>query len=94
MDWDDAMAVLGGWAGRPVVVVPYLEPGLSLAPVEAPLVLDHSRRGVVKLDMPGMPIALRKATFIDADWVPGQEDRGLSVVQGGTRVDVFLAEGR
>lgn len=92
MEWDDAMAVLGAWAGRSVVVVPYLEPGLSLAPVTAPLQLDHSRSGVVKLDIPGMPIALRRATFLEADWVPGQEDRGLSVVQGGTRVDVFLEE--
>jgi hypothetical protein len=86
------MRVLDAWAGRAVVVVPYLEPGLSLTPVNAPLRLDHSRRGVVKLDMPGMPIALRRATFLHAGWVPGQEDRGLSVVQGGTRVDVFLED--
>lgn len=86
------MTVLSAWAGRSVVVVPYLEPGLSLAPVTAPLRLDHSRSGVVKLDIPGMPIALRRATFLEADWVPGQEERGLSVVQGGTRVDVFLEE--
>jgi hypothetical protein len=92
MEWEDAMRVLDAWAGRAVVVVPYLEPGLSLAPVTAPLRLDHSRNGVVKLDMPGMPIALRRATFLEADWVPGQEERGLSVVQGGTRVDVFLEE--
>jgi hypothetical protein len=92
MEWEDAMRVLDAWAGRAVVVVPYLEPGLSLAPVTAPLRLDLSRNGVVKLDMPGMPIALRRATFLEADWVPGQEERGLSVVQGGTRVDVFLEE--
>jgi hypothetical protein len=94
MEWEDAIAVLDAWAGRPVVVVPYLEPGLSLAPVSAPLLLDHSRRGVVRLEMPGMPIALRRATFLEAGWVPGQEERGLSVVQGGTRVDVFLADER
>jgi hypothetical protein len=86
------MEVLGAWAGRVVVVVPYLEPGLSLAPVTAPLRLDRSRRGVVKLDIPGLPIALRRATFLEASWVPGQEQRGLSVVQGGTRVDVFLED--
>ena len=90
MDWDDAMEVLDAWAGRTVVVVAYLEPGLSLVPVTAPLRLDRSRPGVVKLDMPGLPVALRRATFLEADWVPGQEERGLSVVQGGTRVDVFL----
>jgi hypothetical protein len=90
VEWEDAINVLDAWAGRVVVVVPYLEPGLSLAPVTAPLRVDHSRPGVVKLDMPGLPIALRRATFLEADWVPGQEERGLSVVQGGTRVDVFL----
>ena len=92
MDWEAAVAVLESWAGRPVVVVPYLEPGLSLAPVKAPLLLDRSRSGVVKLDMPGLPIALRRATFLEADWVPGQQERGLSVVQGGIRVDVFLED--
>ena len=92
MEWEDAVAVLEAWAGRPVVVVPYLEPGISLAPVTAPLVLDRARNGVVKLTMPGLPIALRRATFIEAGWVPGQEERGLSVVQGGIRVDVFLED--
>jgi hypothetical protein len=92
MDWDDAIDVLDAWAGRTVVVVPYLEPGLSLTPVTAPLRLDHARRGVVRLDIPGMPIALRRATFLEAGWVPGQEERGLSVVQGGARVDVFLTD--
>jgi hypothetical protein len=88
------MDVLVSWAGRAVVVVPFLEPGLSLPPVSAPLRLDDSRRGVVKLDIPGMPIALRRSTFLEAGWVPGQEERGLSVVQGGARVDVFLVEER
>jgi hypothetical protein len=90
VDWEEAMELLDDWAGRAVVVVPYLEPGISLAPVTAPLRLDRSRRGVVKLDIPGMPVALRRATFVEAGWVPGQEERGLSIVQGGTRVDVFL----
>lgn len=84
------MEVLDAWAGRTVVVVAYLEPGLSLQPVVAPLALDRSRRGVVRLDVPGMPVALRRATFVEAGWVPGQQTRGLSVVQGATRVDVFL----
>lgn len=92
MEWEDAIEVLESWAGRSVVVVPYLEPGLSLPPVTAPLRLDTSRAGVLKLDMPGLPIALRRATFLEAGWVPGQEERGLSVVQGGTRVDVFLED--
>jgi hypothetical protein len=94
MDWEDAIEVLRTWSGKPVIVVPYLEPGLSLAPVSAPLSLDESRAGVVKLDMPGLPVALRRATFLEAGWVPGQEERGLKVVQGGVRVDVFLADGR
>lgn len=90
MEWDEAIAVLAEWEGRDVVVVPFLAPGLSLEPTVAPLVLEHPARGVVRLDLPRMPIALRRATFIEAGWVPGQDERGLSVVQGGVRVDVFL----
>lgn len=84
------MDVLDAWTGRTVVVVAFLEPGLSLQPVVAPLQLDQSARGVVRLDVPGMPVALRRATFIEAGWVPGREGEGLSVLQGGARVDVFL----
>lgn len=97
MQWEEAMEVLAGWAGRTVVVVPYLEPGISLEPVVAPLRVERPRSGVVRLDLPGMPVALRRATFLEAGWVPGQERRGLSVVQGAARVDVFLdgdGEGR
>jgi hypothetical protein len=90
MDWEEAIEVLETWDGREVVVVAYLHPGLSLAPVRAPLRLDRTASGVVKLDVPGMPIALRRSTFLEAEWVPGQEERGLAVTQGGTRVDVFL----
>ena len=93
MEWDEAIAVLDAWTGREVVVVAYLSPGLSLAPVTAPLRLDRSERGVVRLEVPGMPVALRRSTFIEAGWVPGQEERGLAVTQGATRVDVFLEDG-
>jgi hypothetical protein len=90
MEWEEAMGVLDGWAGRRVVVVPYLEPGISLIPVEADLGIERPKTGVVRLTMPGMGIALRRATFIEAGWVPGREDQGLSIVQGGVRVDVFV----
>lgn len=88
--WDEAVEVLEGWSGRDVVVVPFLEPGISLEPTVAPLVVERAGTGVVRIDLPTMPIALRRATFIEAGWVPGQDERGLSVVQGGVRVDVFL----
>ena len=87
------MTVLHGWAGQDVVLVPFLEPGISLEPSEGPLQLDEPRRGVVRLHV-GVTVALPRATFIEADWVAGQEERGLSVVQGGTRVDVFLKDGQ
>jgi hypothetical protein len=90
VDWDDAIAVLAGWEGRRVVVVSYLEPGISLRPVRAELGLERPRSGVVRLDLPGLPIALRRSTFIEAGWIPGRDDLGLSVVQGGVRVDVFV----
>ncbi len=87
------MEVLLDWEGRDVIVVPFIGPGLSLEPLQGALVLEHPRKGLVRLRMPQMAIALPKATFIDAGWVAGQEERALSVVQGGARVDVFLDEG-
>lgn len=86
------MEVLLDWEGREVIVVPFIGPGLSLEPLRGALVLEHPRKGLVRLRMPQMAIALPKATFIDAGWVAGQEERALSVVQGGARVDVFLDE--
>lgn len=92
MTWDETVAVLRRWAGRRVIVVAILEPGISLAPFTGPLALEETERGVVRVRAgeEGQPIAVRRATFIEADWVPGQEDQGLSLVQGGVRVDVFL----
>ena len=87
------MEVLLEWEGRDVLVVPFLEPGISLEPLRGALKLEHPKKGLVRLRFPEMAIALPKATFIEAGWVPGQEDVGLSVVQGGTRVDVFLDRG-
>jgi len=84
------MEVLLEWEGRDVVVVPFLGPGISLEPLAGTLKLEHPRRGVVCLRFDSMTIALPKATFIEAGWVPGREDNGLSVVQGAARVDVFL----
>ena len=90
MAWDDAMSVLDAWRGRRVLVVPFLHPGISLTPVAAELDVERPRGGVVRLAIPGMGIALRRSTFIEAGWIPGQERRGLSVIQGGARVDVFV----
>lgn len=87
------MEVLLEWEGRHVVVVPFLSPGLSLEPLTGELKLEHPRKGVVRIRLPSMGIALPKATFIEAGWVPGNEEIGLSVVQGGARVDVFLDGG-
>lgn len=91
MTWEEAVAVLRDWASREVIVVAILEPGISLAPYSGPLEVDDVQRGVVRVRAgDGAPIAVRRATFIEAGWVPGQDERGLSLVQGGVRVDVFL----
>jgi hypothetical protein len=93
VNWDDAVDVLRGWEGRGVVIVPILEPGISLTPFTGPLVLAEPKAGVlrVRVDPHDEPyISLFRATFLEAGWVAGREDRGLSVLQGGTRVDVFL----
>lgn len=92
MTWDEAIGVLRGWAGRQVIVVAILEPGISLAPFTGALALDEGARGVVRVRAgdEGQPIAVRRSTFIEAGWVPGRDEDGLSLVQGGVRVDVFL----
>lgn len=89
MEWADAMAVLAEWDGNDVIVVPFIGPGLA-RPFRGVLQLQQPDRGVVRLRFPEMGIVLPRATFIDADWIPGQEDRGISIVQGAARVDVFL----
>ena len=88
--------MLRGWAGRPAVIVPILEPGISLTPMQGVLAVDDARNGVLRIrvgDEPEPFVSLFRATFLEAGWVPSREDRGLSLVQGGTRVDVFLNEG-
>ncbi|HEX8208303.1 MAG TPA: hypothetical protein VF587_19725 [Solirubrobacteraceae bacterium] len=93
MTWDDVVAVLREWEGRDVVIVPILDPGISLTPFSGPLAVDEPKGGVIRIrtDPHYEPyISLFRATFISSDWVAGREERGLSVVQGGTRVDVHL----
>ncbi len=93
MTWDDATALLRSWEGRPVVVVPILEPGISLTPMTGLLTVEEPKGGVLRLRVGREPepyISLFRATFLSAGWVAGREERSVSVVQGGTRVDVFL----
>jgi hypothetical protein len=90
VEWQEAIGVLVEWEGSDVVVVPFLGPGISFRPLRGTLKLEHPRKGVVRLVLPSMSIALPRATFIEADWVAGRDEQGLSVVQGGARVDVFL----
>ena len=95
LDYDDAMAVLIGWEGRRVLVVAFVEPGVSLRPFSGRLSVADEGHGVVRAAIEpdhGAPvrIAFPSGTFHDAEWVPGLEDRGLSIEQGATRVDVFL----
>lgn len=78
-----------------MVIVPILDPGISLTPFSGPLAVSEPRAGVVRMRVEPHEepyISLFRATFISAGWVPGREDQGLSVVQGGTRVDVFVEE--
>ena len=84
------MAVLADWSGRDVIVVPFIGPGMALRQLTGPLTVEQPSRGVVRLRFAEMAIALPRATFLDADWVAGQDDRGLSILQGAARIDVFL----
>ena len=95
MDYDQAMDVLRSWAGRTVTIVAFVEPGVSLHPFSGSLTIEdpgHGMiRGVVAADgAEPVRIAFPSGTFHEADWVPGQAERGLTVVQGATRVDVWL----
>lgn len=98
LDYDDAMAVLIGWDGRRVLVVAFVEPGVSLRPFAGTLSVHDDEHGVVRAAVdPGgrgapVRIAFPSGTFHDAEWVAGMEDRGLSVEQGATRIDVFLED--
>ncbi len=86
------MAVLAEWAGREVIVIPYVEPGLSLRPLRGPLEVRQPRSGVVQLRVGERSVVLPETTFIEAGWVPEQEGRGLAITQGGVRVDVFAED--
>lgn len=96
LDYDDAMGVLIGWEAREVLVVAYLEPGVSLRPIAGTISLDDDgrvvRATITAPDRDPVRIAFPAATFHDAEWVAGMEDRGLSIEQGATRVDVFLED--
>ena len=94
LDYDDAMAVLVGWEGRRVLVVAFVEPGVSLHPFAGVLSVDddgRELRAVISVpDRDPIRIAFAPAVFHDAEWVPGMEERGLSIDHGATRIDVFL----
>jgi hypothetical protein len=93
VNWEEVVGVLRAWEGRAAVVVPFLLPGISLTPFAGPLSVDEPKGGVLRLRLSAEPepyISLFRATFIEAGWVAGREDQGLTVVQGGTRVDVFV----
>lgn len=98
LDYDEAMGVLIGWEGRRVLVVAFVEPGVSLRPFAGRLSVTDDDRGVVRgaIDPEDgrdpVRIAFPSGTFHDAEWVPGMEERGLSIEQGATRVDVFLED--
>ena len=85
--------MLRGWEGHGAVVVPFLLPGISLTPFFGALTLEEPKPGVLRVRLGPEPepyISLFRATFLDAGWVAGREEQGLSIMQGGTRVDVFL----
>lgn len=95
MDHAAAIGALEKWTGRPVLVVAFVAPGFSLRPMAGVLTVERDDRGVQRAVVTpprGEPtrIAFPEGLFHEAGWVPGHENRGLSVVQGATRVDVFL----
>jgi hypothetical protein len=98
LDYDDAMAILCSWEGRDVLVIAFVEPGVSLRPFGGILSVTDDGHGMLHAEVSPGPgtqvvrIAFPSGLFHDAEWVPGMEDRGLSIEQGATRVDVFLED--
>lgn len=94
MDHAEAMEVLQSWAGRQVIVIAFVEPGVSLHPLGGRLRCEPGERHstLAILEPLGTRIAFPSATFHEAGWVPGNEGSGLSVIQGATRVDVFVED--
>lgn len=97
LDYDEAMGVLVGWNGRRVLVVAFVEPGVSLRPFAGELTIEDASAAMLHAAVADdgtrpVRIAFPSGTFHDAEWVPGMEERGLSIEQGATRVDVFLEE--
>jgi hypothetical protein len=97
MDYEEAMDVLRSWEGRTVMIVAFVEPGVSLRPFVGELVVEDAGHGMLRGVVsenggPPVRIAFPSGTFHEASWVPGHEDSGLSVVQGATRVDIFVED--
>jgi hypothetical protein len=98
LDYDDAMAILCGWEGRAVLVIAFVDPGVSLRPFGGILSVTDDDHGMLHAEVTPGPdtqpvrLAFPSGLFHDAVWVPGLEGRGLSIEQGATRVDVFLEE--
>src|SRR3954454_7951236 len=95
MDYGQAMEVLRSWEGRTVTVVAFVVPGVSLHPFEGVLSVEDPGHGMVRGVIANngeepVRIAFPSGTFHEASWVPGHEERGLSVVQGQPRFDVFV----
>jgi hypothetical protein len=95
--YEEAMDVLRGWSDREVIVVAFVEPGVSLRPFGGRLSCEDDEHRTLRASVEDaeriVRIAFPAATFHEASWVAGRPDRGLSVVQGATRVDVFLEDG-
>lgn len=95
LDYDEAMGVLTGWDGRRVLVIAFVDPGVSLRPFAGTLAVEEVTDGILRASVGGngakpVRIAFPSGTFHAAGWIRGMEERGLSVEQGATRVDVFL----
>jgi hypothetical protein len=97
-DYDEAMGILCSWEGRYVMVVAFVEPGVSLRPFGGILTIVDDDGGMLHAEVSPGPgtqsirMAFNSGLFHDAGWVPGMEERGLSIEHGAIRVDVFLED--
>lgn len=72
--------------------------GVSLRPFGGILTITDDDHGMLHAEVSPGPdtqavrMAFNSGLFHEAEWIPGMEERGLSIEHGAIRVDVFLEE--
>jgi len=97
-DYEEAMDILAEWEGHDVLVIAFVDPGYSLRPFGGILTITDDEHGMLHAEVSPGPdtqairMAFNSGLFHQAEWVPGMDERGLSIEHGAIRVDLFLED--